>query len=308
MTKTTENIKSDVLTQDQKRTKERSAKSVKASRKTSLSTKVSKNMILLGLLLFAFVILYPLFWMVVSSLKSYDEIYNNVWGLPSVWHFENYATAWSMGISGYFINSLWVTLATIFLVVIIGSMAAFTLSRYKSRWIDVALIFTIGGIMMNPQVALIPLFEMLTWMDLINTHWALILTYVAYRLPLTIILIRAFFLSIPRELEESAIIDGCSEFGIYARIYLPLSVPIIVTTIVLTAYFAWNEFMFATVFIDSDMLKTIPSGLMNFRDALRTDWGVLLAGMVIATIPMVVLLIFLQRYLVRGLSEGSVKG
>lgn len=308
MTKTTENIKSDLLTQDQKRTKERSAKSVKASRKTSLSTKISKNMILLGLLLFAFVILYPLFWMVVSSLKSYDEIYNNVWGLPSVWHFENYATAWSMGISGYFINSLWVTLATIFLVVIIGSMAAFTLSRYKSRWIDVALIFTIGGIMMNPQVALIPLFEMLTWMDLINTHWALILTYVAYRLPLTIILIRAFFLSIPRELEESAIIDGCSEFGIYARIYLPLSVPIIVTTIVLTAYFAWNEFMFATVFIDSDVLKTIPSGLMNFRDALRTDWGVLLAGMVIATIPMVVLLIFLQRYLVRGLSEGSVKG
>lgn len=308
MTKTTENIKSDLLTQDQKRTKERSAKAVKASRKTSLSTKISKNMILLGLLLFAFVILYPLFWMVVSSLKSYDEIYNNVWGLPSVWHFENYATAWSMGISGYFINSLWVTLATIFLVVIIGSMAAFTLSRYKSRWIDVALIFTIGGIMMNPQVALIPLFEMLTWMDLINTHWALILTYVAYRLPLTIILIRAFFLSIPRELEESAIIDGCSEFGIYARIYLPLSVPIIVTTIVLTAYFAWNEFMFATVFIDSDVLKTIPSGLMNFRDALRTDWGVLLAGMVIATIPMVVLLIFLQRYLVRGLSEGSVKG
>lgn len=308
MTKTNENIKSDLVTRDHERAKERSAKAVKASRKTSLSTKISKNMILLGLLLFAFVILYPLFWMVVSSLKSYDEIYNNVWGLPSVWHFENYSTAWSMGISGYFINSLLVTLATIFLVVIIGSMAAFTLSRYKSRWIDVALIFTIGGIMMNPQVALIPLFEMLTWLDLINTHWALILTYVAYRLPLTIILIRAFFLSIPRELEESAIIDGCSEFGIYARIYLPLSVPIIVTTIVLTAYFAWNEFMFATVFIDSDVLKTIPSGLMNFRDALRTDWGVLLAGMVIATIPMVVLLIFLQRYLVRGLSEGSVKG
>lgn len=276
--------------------------------KTNIHTKISKNLVLLGLLLFAFIILYPLFWMVISSLKSYKEIYSNVWGLPSIWHFENYSTAWSMGISSYFINSLIVTLATIILVVLIGSMAAFTLSRYKSKWIDVSLIFIIGGIMMNPQVALIPLFEMLSWMNLVNTRWALILTYVAYRLPLTIILMRAFFLSIPKELEESAIIDGCSEFGIYKKIYLPLSIPILMTAVVLTAYSAWNEFLFATVFIDSDALKTIPSGLMNFRDALVTDWGVLLAGMVIASIPMVILLVFLQKYLVRGLSEGSVKG
>ncbi len=268
----------------------------------------SRNITFLGLIIFSIIILYPLYWMVISSLKSYDEIYNNVWGLPDVWHFENYATAWSLGISSYFLNSVFVTGATIILVVIIGSMAAFALSRYRSKWIDVSLYMIIGGLMMNPQVALIPLFELLTWMDLINTRWALILIYVAYRLPLTIILIRAFFLSIPRELEESAIIDGCSEFKIYTKIYLPLSIPILITTVVLTAYFAWNEFLFATVFIDSNDLKTIPSGLMNFRDALRTDWGVLLSGMVIASIPMIILLIFLQKYLVRGLSEGSVKG
>ncbi|WP_318618044.1 carbohydrate ABC transporter permease [Sporosarcina sp. YIM B06819] len=280
----------------------------KSIAKLNLHAKVSKNLILLGLLFLALLILYPLFWMVISSLKSYDEIYNKVWSLPTEWHFENYLTAWSKGISSYFINSLIVTLSTIVLVVLIGSMAAFTLSRYKSRWIDFSLIFIVGGLMMNPQVALIPLFEMLTWMDLINTRWALILTYVAFRLPLTIILIRAYFLSIPKDLEESAIIDGCSEFGIYSKIYLPLSIPIIMTAIVFTAFFAWNEFLFATVFIDSDVLKTIPSGLMNFRDALRTDWGVLLAGMVIASIPMIILLILLQKYLVRGLSEGSVKG
>ena len=280
----------------------------KSIAKLNLHAKISKNLIFLGLLFFALLILYPLFWMVISSLKSYDEIYNNVWALPTEWHFENYLTAWAKGISSYFMNSLIVTFSTIVLVVLIGSMAAFTLSRYKSKWVDISLIFIIGGLMMNPQVALIPLFEMLTWMDLINTRWALILTYVAFRLPLTIILIRAFFLSIPKDLEESAIIDGCSEFGIYRKIYLPLSIPIIMTAIVFTAFFAWNEFLFATVFIDSDVLKTIPSGLMNFRDALRTDWGVLLAGMVIASIPMIILLILLQKYLVRGLSEGSVKG
>lgn len=296
------NTKEDVLNSSP------DARYQKVRSKTDLRGKISKNIFLLGLLFIAFIVLYPLYWMFISSFKSYDEIYNNVWSLPSVWHFENYITAWSQGISSYFINSLFVTILSILLVVLIGSMAAFSLSRYKTKWINVALVFIIGGLMMNPQVALIPLFEILTWMNLINTHWALILTYVAYRLPLSIILIRAFFLSIPKELEESAIIDGCSEFGIYSRIYLPLSIPILITTVVLTAYFAWNEFLFSTVFIDSSDLKTIPSGLMGFRDALRTDWGVLLAGMVIASIPMIILLILLQKYLVRGLSEGSVKG
>jgi raffinose/stachyose/melibiose transport system permease protein len=262
----------------------------------------------LGLAAFAAIILYPLIWMVISSMKSYDEIYNNVWGFPSKWLIENYTIAWSKGISSYFINSLLVTGTTVVAVLFIGSMAAFALARYRTRLIDIALIFIIGGMMMNPQVALIPLFNILSSLDLINTHWALILTYIAYRLPLSILLLRAYFLGIPKELEESAIIDGCSEFGIYRRIYLPMSIPILITTVVLTSFFAWNEFLFATIFIDSDALKTIPSGLMNFRDALRTDWGVLLAGMVIASLPMIALLIMLQKYLVRGLSEGSVKG
>ncbi|MEK5444671.1 carbohydrate ABC transporter permease [Fredinandcohnia sp. FSL W7-1320] len=264
--------------------------------------------ITIGLIVYAVIILYPLFWMVISSMKSYKEIYNNVWGFPSTWLVENYATAWSKGISSYFVNSIFVTAITVISVVLIGSMAAFVLARYRTKLIDFALIFIIGGMMMNPEVALIPLFNILSSLELINTHWALIFTYISYRLPLAVLLLRAYFLSIPRELEESAIIDGCSEFGIYRRIYLPMSVPIIITVIVLTSYYAWNEFLFATIFIESNDLKTIPSGLMNFRDALRTDWGVLLAGMVMSAAPMVLLLIFLQKYLVRGLSEGSVKG
>ncbi|WP_226528998.1 carbohydrate ABC transporter permease [Metabacillus niabensis] len=277
-------------------------------KKTPVHLRITKNIVLLGLLSFAVIILYPLFWMLISSFKSYQEIYSNVWALPTEWTFENYSMAWSKGISSYFINSVYVTALTVVLTVIIGSMAAFVISRYKNRWVDASLLFILGGLMMNPQVALIPLFEILTITNLLDTHWALILTYVAYRLPLTIILIRAFFLTVPKELSESALMDGCTEFGVYWRIYLPISLPIDVTSVILTAYFAWNEFLFATVFINSSELKTIPSGLMVFRDALRTDWGVLLSGMVIATVPMIVLLIFLQKYLVRGLAEGSVKG
>ncbi len=256
----------------------------------------------------AAVILYPLLWMVISSMKSYDEIYSDVWGLPSQWLIGNYKIAWSIGISSYFVNSVIVTVTTVIAVLVIGSMAAFALSRYKSRLIDVALLIILVGMMINPQVALIPLFRILTELELINTRWAMILPYIAFRLPLSILLLRSHFLSIPKEIQESAIIDGCSEFGIYRRIYLPMSKPILLTVVVLTSFFAWNEFLFATIFIDSDALKTIPSGLMNFRDALMTDWGVLLSGMVISTIPMVILLILIQKHLVRGLTEGSVKG
>ncbi|WP_254871032.1 carbohydrate ABC transporter permease [Bacillus sp. Marseille-Q1617] len=273
-----------------------------------LKTRISRNIVFLGLLIFALMILYPLFWMFISSFKSYQEIYSNVWALPSEWHFENYALAWEKGIQNYFLNSAYVTGFSILLTVMSGTMAAFVLARHRNRWIDAALLFIIGGLMMNPEVALIPLFEILTFFNLIDTRWALILTYVAYRLPLTIILIRAFFITVPKELSESALIDGCSEFGIYWRIYLPMSIPIVITSVIINAFYAWNEFLFATVFINSSELKTIPSGLMVFRDALRTDWGVLLSGMVIASVPMVILLIVLQKYLVRGLSEGSVKG
>lgn len=272
--------------------------------KISLGTVLIYLLIAIG----AIIILYPLFWMVVSSMKSYKEIYNDVWGFPEIWHFENYKVAWEKGISGYFMNSVIVTVSTVILVVLIASMAAYGLTRYRSRLVDVFLIVIMAGMMINPQVALIPLYSILRNMGILNTRLALILPYVAFRLPLSILLIRSYFLSIPKEIEESAIIDGCGDFGIYFKIYLPMSKPIVLTAVVLSSYYAWNEFLFGTIFIDSDALKTIPSGLMNFRDALKTDWGVLLSGMVIASVPMIILLILLQKHLVRGLSEGSVKG
>ncbi len=281
---------------------------MKARIKQKNHWKSSHYLILLFLILYVVIIVYPLIWMVISSMKSYSEIYGDVWGLPSEWLVVNYATAWSKGISNYFINSMIVTGSTIILVVIIGSLAAYGLSRYKTRAVDIMLVLVMLGMMVNPQVCLIPLYRLLRGLSLHNTRFSLVLIYTTFRLPLSILLIRSYFLGIPKEIEESARLDGCGDFGIYSRIFLPMSKPIISTTVVLTAYYAWNEFLFAIIFIDSTNLKTIPAGLMNFRDALQTDWGVLLAGMVIATIPMIIMLIALQKQLVRGLSEGSVKG
>lgn len=269
---------------------------------------IGEGLILIVLLIGVVCIAYPLFWMIMSSLKGYKEIYGNVWGLPSVWKFSNYAVAWEKGISKYFLNSLIVTISTVIGVVIIASLCAYGLSRYKFKGMSIALIICMGGMMLNPQVCVIPLYVLLQKLGIHNTRFAMILPYVAFRLPLTVLLIRSFFLAIPKELEESARIDGCSAFGIYWRIFMPISKPILLTSVILTAYYSWNEFLFSIIFIDSDSLKTIPSGLMNFRDALQTDWGVLLAGMVISALPIIILFICMQKYFIRGMAAGSVKG
>lgn len=260
------------------------------------------------LVLLAISILYPLFWMFMSSFKSYDEIYNATWQLPEGWLWKNYVNAWNEGVASYFLNSLIVTVATVVLVLFIGSLGAYALSKYKSRFIDVVFLLVTAGIMINPQVCLVPLFKMLNSLNLLDTKLALILPYVAFRLPLITLFLRSYFLSIPKEINESALIDGCNEFQIYAHIYLPMSKPMLITVTLLTAYYAWNEFLFGIIFVSSDSQKTIPAGLMNFRDALATDWGTLLAGMAIASLPMILLLIVFQKQLVRGMSEGSVKG
>lgn len=260
------------------------------------------------LVLLAISILYPLFWMFMSSFKSYDEIYNATWQLPEGWLWKNYVNAWNEGVARYFLNSLIVTVATVVLVLFIGSLGAYALSKYKSRFIDVVFLLVTAGIMINPQVCLVPLFKMLNSLNLLDTKLALILPYVAFRLPLITLFLRSYFLSIPKEINESALIDGCNEFQIYAHIYLPMSKPMLTTVTLLTAYYAWNEFLFGIIFVSSDSQKTIPAGLMNFRDALATDWGTLLAGMAIASLPMILLLIVFQKQLVRGMSEGSVKG
>lgn len=260
------------------------------------------------LIILFLMIAYPLFWMVMSSFKSYDDIYQNVWSLPEVWHVENYINAWEKGISDYFKNSVIVTVSTVVGVLLFASLAAYGLSRYNFKGLNLVLLFCMGGMMLSPQVCLIPLYSLLKVLHIHNTYFAMILPYVAFRLPISVLLIRSYFLTIPKELEESATLDGCSPFGTFIRIFVPISKPILLTCTVLTSYYSWNEFLFSIIFIDSDSLKTIPSGLMNFRDALQTDWGVLLAGMVLAALPIIILFIFMQKYFIRGMTAGSVKG
>ena len=260
------------------------------------------------LFLLAALILYPLFWILMSSFKDYSGIYGDVWGLPDIWHVENYMTAWNRGISQYFLNSLIVTICTLAGVVFASTFSAFGICQMKGRLGNFVFLFCLCGLLLSPQVCLLPLFMLLKSLKLKNTLFAMILPYIAFRLPVSIMLIRSFFVGISRELEEAATIDGATLMQIYGHIYLPLSKPIISTVIIMTAYYAWNEFVFATIFVDSSKLRTIPVGLMVFRDGLMTEWGVVLAGMVISCLPIIVLFLLMQKSFVRGMTAGAVKG
>jgi len=274
----------------------------------SPGSRILHSLALLVLIIGFVMVAYPIFWILMSSLKKSEEITLNVWSLPTKLQWINYKVAWERGISQYFLNSLLVTAATIIGVVLIGSAGAYGLSRYKASWIKYALLFVTGGMMLNPQVCLIPLYELLTRLNIRNTLYALILPYIAFRLPLSTLLIRSFFVGVPKEIEESATIDGCGSLQMFFRVFLPISRPILVTSAILTAYYAWNEFMFAVIFIDSNKYRTIPAGLMSFRDALQVDWGPLIAGMAISAVPIMIFFIFVQKYFIQGMFAGSVKG
>ncbi|MDR2103537.1 MAG: carbohydrate ABC transporter permease [Treponema sp.] len=267
------------------------------------------EILVLVMLCIGFVLVaYPMFWVLMSSLKTTSAITIDIWALPKIPQWKNYAAAWNRGVSGYFVNSLIVTVSTIIGVLTISSLCAYGLARFKTSWTKYVLILVMGGMMLNPQVCLIPLYSLLRTLRMHNTYFALIAPYIAFRLPLITLLIRSFFLAVPKEIEESATLDGCTNFQIYGHIFVPMSRPILITGTILTAYYAWNEFLFAIIFIDSNKYRTIPAGLMSFRDALQVEWGPLLAGMAISAMPLIIFFIMVQKYFIRGMLSGSVKG
>lgn len=264
--------------------------------------------ILVFLFIYFLLVAYPLIWMIYNSLKTYKEIYKNIWALPAQPIWENYVLAWQRGISNYFLNSVLVTASTIVGSIFIAALASYSLARFRFKGNQLIFILCMGGMMLSPQVTLIPLYKIIQALHIHNTYLALIIPYTAYRIPLIVMLIRSHFLSIPKEIEESSILDGCSSFTVFYKIFLPMSKPILLTCAILVAYYAWNEFLYAIIFIDSDKLRTIPAGLMNLRDALQTDWGVLLAGMTISAAPLVTMFLLMQKQFIRGMTAGSVKG
>ena len=261
----------------------------------------------LGLGALVIAVLYPLLWMVFSSFKDNREVFDSPWGMPGQLRWENFAKAGDAGVVRYFTNSVIVTSASILTTVLVSAWAAYGLVRQRIVGGGIVLGLLLGGLMLAPTVALIPLFGLLQNLRIFDTYWALIVLYTAFRIPFTTFLIRAYMIDLSPEVDEAAKLDGCTPAQTFWRIILPMSRPILVSAALLQALFAWNEFVFALVFVSNGDLKTLPVGLMDMQSRLLTDWPVQFAGLTMAAIPMIVLFLIGQRQFLQGLTDGIGK-
>lgn len=285
-------------------------RTLKLKRLTSNRLKRNLQSLLLNLfmIMLMMIILLPFYWLIVNSFKTNHELFLNSLNIPETFQFENYVDAWVQGLSSYYKNSLIVSVISMIFIIFFSSLTAYGISRFRFKGKNLIFLLILGGMMLSEQIALVPLFKMLTSMRIYNTYLALILPYVAFRIPFSTFLIRAYMLSIPSDMEDAAYIDGYNSWQVFRYIIIPLSKPILASCALVNLNFVWNEFVFALVFIEDSALMTIPIGLMAFKGQLRINYVVMLAGIIIATIPLIVVFSFLQKQFLRGLTSGAVKG
>ena len=259
-------------------------------------------------LAYGFIVVYPIFLMVLSSFKSTREIFQSPFALPESWTLANYIEAWNRGnFSTYFLNSVFVTSAALVLVLVLGSLAAYPLGRYAFRGRNWLMLYFLAGLMLPIRLGILPLFFLMRSLGLLDTPWSLILVYAASGLPFTIFVLANFFETLPRELEEAARLDGASEFRIYWGVMLPLVRPALATVAIFNFIPWWNDFFFPLIFIRSERFKTLPLGLFSFFGEHQNDWALLFAGLTITALPLLLLYLLASKQIIEGLTSGALK-
>lgn len=264
----------------------------------------------IGLILWALICLFPVYWMFTFSLKSNEEIFGqNVMGLPQHWLWSNYERALNVGNMGrYFFNSLLVTVVTILITLGAAIMATYAITRLKWKFHKKMNAFFMLGLTIPIHAAIVPLYTTLSRVGLLNTYWALIIPYSAFSLSMAILICTGFMGDIPYDLDEAAFLDGCGVWGIFCRVILPLMLPAVSTVGIYTFLQCWNELMFATVFISKDVFKTLPVGVQSLSGQYTTEWGPIGAALALATIPTLIVYVFLSKQIQESFIAGAVKG
>ncbi|MCD9023641.1 carbohydrate ABC transporter permease [Cohnella silvisoli] len=257
----------------------------------------------------AFVFIYPLFFIVTMTFKTAEEAASSPFRLPSSLHFGNYAKVWEMmHFPLVFANTLLITAVTIALIIVIGAIAAYPLARRSEKPYLFFYLFFIAGIMLPFQLAMIPLYKLVNMLHLVNTYHGAILIYSSINLPFTVFLYTGFLKSTPKELEEAALIDGCSIFRAFWTTVFPLMKPVTATVAVLTALSVWNDFIVPLLFLSEQNHRTITIELYTFVGEYITNWDLLFPGLVLSIMPLLVFYLFLQKFMIKGVAAGSVKG
>ena len=274
------------------------------------SSKTKEVLIYIGLIIWMIVNLFPVYWMFTFSLKSNPEIFGeNVIGLPKEWLWSNYSTALHTGNMGlYFMNSAIVAISTILITLIVALMATFALTRLIWKKRKTLNKFFMLGLTIPIHASIVPVYVTLSKLNMLNTDWALIIPYSAFSLAMAILVCTGFMNEIPRELDESACIDGCGVFGVFFRIIVPLMKPAVATVGIYTFLQCWNELMFANVFISKNAYRTLPVGVQALSGQYTTEWGPIGAALVLATFPTLFVYIFLSKKIQESFIAGAIKG
>lgn len=272
--------------------------------------KVTLNLLIhLFLLSTAVTCLYPLLWMVASSFKTQETIFSDISLIPKAFHFENYYLAVSQSDFGrYFLNSVFYTVSVAFGIVVISSMAAYAFSRLRFPGRNIIFAVFMAAMMIPIPGSFVALFVLLNKLHLRNTPLGYILCMISVGLSMSIFLLKTFFDTMPRELEDAAKIDGCSKMGIWRHVALPFAKPALAVVVVFNALNVWNEYVLALIIFDSKNLMPLQRALMMFRGEFLTNYPLLMAGLTITALPIIILYLLMQKYIVKGVTSQATFG
>lgn len=266
--------------------------------------KLNKIIIIIVILFYAI----PFYILTTTSLKT-DKDISSKWKMPSYLYLDNFINAWQKANLGHaFLNNLIILAVSMAGLIVLGSLAAYPLARNKSKLNKFMYYLFVSAMIVPPLTILVPLYQFYSKIHAMNTFWGITLMHLTFQLPLTIFLYTGFIGTIPRELDEAALIDGCSRFGLFFKILFPLLKPVTATITIVTGVNIWNDYQFSLFFLQKSQMHTITVTLSRFfgEHANYISW--VAAGSLLGSIPMIIIYLFLQKYFISGLSSGAVKG
>lgn len=275
---------------------------------TGLRARPSRWPLLLGLTVLAASALFPVYFMLSNAFRTQIDWANSKVGLPTVASLDAFRRAWTgASIDTYFRNSVVVSAATVLLSVALASMAGYSLSKLRWRFQRPTFFFLLAWMAIPPLLLMVPIYVEMVDLGLIDTYWSVVFLYTALNLPFNVYLMTAYFRSLPDELLEAARIDGAGVHQIFGRILVPLARPALATLCIFNFLWAWNEFVFALLLLQSDSVKTLTVGVLALQGRFTTDYPALMAGLLITSLPVIGVYLVFQRHLVRAIAAGAVK-
>lgn len=270
---------------------------------------ISNAILFVLLLSFVIVWLLPVGGAILTALRSMDDlIANGFWSRPEALTLDNFRESWSTGMVGrYLFNSFIVTIPALIGTLFLSALSGFVLAHYRFKGNIFIYLTFVGGMLIPYQILMIPVFQLSNYLNIYNTYWGLVMIHMVFQMGFCTFFLRNFMRTIPVELAEAARIDGCSEFRIFWQIYLPLSKPALAAVGTLEFTWIFNDYLWALVLIRNDSLKPVTAGLASLRGQFISSWTILVAGSLLASIPTLLVFIFLQRYFIEGLTMGSGK-